>query len=269
MLKKIFLLLLTLCALNCAPHSQTKYNSGALSRVKLVKHLKNSTVALVMETCRIRNSVGECELKLQRIYCSGVWINKSEFLTAHHCVQSYVTRKSTDDEIEKGEDLKLAGKMISFLSKDQVPEGNDTGRVNVQFPKKGTIVSFSSHDDLALVRVDSQYYTDSFVKVSKEKIKVGQEIHVVGHTVGIPFTYSYGHVSGIREHDRTTLSMSNRLVIQVTAPIYFGNSGGGLYTRSGELIGIASYMNIRAPMHLGFFAHRDAIQCFLAKCKKK
>ena len=269
MLKKLFLFLFALFALNCSTHSQPKYNPGAFNRVKLVKHLKNSTVALVSEMCQKRNGAGECELKKQRIYCSGVWINKGEFLTAHHCIQSYITGRSTDDEIEKGEDLRLSGRIISFLSKDQVPEGNDTGRINIQFPKKGKVISFSVHDDLALVRVDSQYYTDSFVRVSREKIKVGQEIHVVGHTVGIPFTYSHGHISGIREHDRTDLSMSNRLVIQVTAPIYFGNSGGGLYTRSGELIGIASYMNIRAPMHLGFFAHRDALQCFLEKCKKK
>jgi hypothetical protein len=268
MFKKI-LFILMLCIISCTPHSQKEYDLKILSRVKLAEHLKKSTVALVTEYCRRRNSIGECELKMQRIYCSGVWINKSEFLTAHHCVQSYITRKSTDEEIEKGEDLKLAGKTIAFLSKDQVPEGNDTGRINVQFPKKGTIVSFSGHDDLALVRVSSQYYTDSFVRVSEEKIRVGQEIHVVGHTVGIPFTYSYGHISGIRQHDRTTVNMSNRLVIQVTAPIYFGNSGGGLYTTSGELIGIASYMNIRAPMHLGFFAHRDAVQCFLENCKKK
>jgi S1-C subfamily serine protease len=51
-------------------------------------------------------------------------------------------------------------------------------------------------------------------------------------------------------------------IIQISAPVWLGNSGGGAFDEDGRLIGICSWISKNGPQ-LTFFVHRDAINKFI------
>lgn len=60
----------------------------------------------------------------------------------------------------------------------------------------------------------------------------GEKIYVIGSPKGLPATISDGIISGVRNFDELNL-------IQITAPISSGSSGGPVVNSSGELVGVA------------------------------
>ena len=67
------------------------------------------------------------------------------------------------------------------------------------------------------------------VKVSMEKTNIGEKVFAIGNPKGLTQTLSEGIVSGYREN-----------LIQTTAEITNGSSGGPLFNKHGEVIGITS-----------------------------
>ncbi len=65
-------------------------------------------------------------------------------------------------------------------------------------------------------------------------VAVGETVYTIGNPVGLRNTLSEGLVSGIRKR-------SSVLVIQTTAPIAPGSSGGGLFDADGRLLGITTF----------------------------
>jgi len=89
--------------------------------------------------------------------------------------------------------------------------------------------------DLLVLKLKGNHY--KAVKIADlSTIKVGQKIYTVGSPRGLSNTISEGIISGIRYDEDL-----DRNLIQFTAPITHGSSGGALLTESGELIGITSY----------------------------
>jgi S1-C subfamily serine protease len=64
------------------------------------------------------------------------------------------------------------------------------------------------------------------------KVAVGDEIYVIGNPQGLEGTFSQGIVSSIRKIGTDTL-------LQITAPISPGSSGGPVLDSKGEVIGVA------------------------------
>lgn len=65
-------------------------------------------------------------------------------------------------------------------------------------------------------------------------LKVGQKVFAIGSPQGLDLTLSDGLVSALR----TTNDVN---VIQTSAPVSQGSSGGGLFTETGELVGIVTF----------------------------
>ncbi len=81
-------------------------------------------------------------------------------------------------------------------------------------------------------------------------LKVGQDVFAIGSPLGYEYTISQGIIAGIRENEKvsftdpvTYLPIEKQFekVIQITAAISPGNSGGALFNRRGEVIGITTY----------------------------
>lgn len=86
-----------------------------------------------------------------------------------------------------------------------------------------------------------------------DEVKAGQEVFAIGSPLGYEYTISSGIVAAIRQNERvsftdpiTYLTKEKVFdkVIQITAAISPGNSGGALFNTKGEVIGITTYTYI-------------------------
>jgi S1-C subfamily serine protease len=68
-----------------------------------------------------------------------------------------------------------------------------------------------------------------------DTLMVGEEVYTIGSPSGLESTLGQGIISGLRQLDLQRL-------IQTTAPISPGSSGGGLFDQSGNVVGITTFM---------------------------
>jgi len=72
-------------------------------------------------------------------------------------------------------------------------------------------------------------------------VRVGDRAYTLGNPRGLQFTFAEGIVSGVRPESTLThedSSVVHANLVQTTAPILHGSSGGGLFDEDGNLIGI-------------------------------
>lgn len=101
----------------------------------------------------------------------------------------------------------------------------------------GTVVETDPAHDLALIEIRPPARLRPVRLGSSDRLQVGQEVVAIGNPLGLESTVSSGIVSQIREIE--DVSIRGRL-IQTTAPISPGSSGGGLFDRSGRVVGITT-----------------------------
>ena len=110
-------------------------------------------------------------------------------------------------------------------------------------------------NDFALIKIrDAGGKKFPIVKLgSSDDVKAGQEIFAIGSPLGFEYTISSGIVAAVRENEKVNfqdpLTYENKektfeKVIQITAAISPGNSGGALFNNRGEVIGVTSYTYI-------------------------
>lgn len=221
--------------------------SGAKApqRPTMAEKLQSKTVALVAEY--------DDHLRPQ---CTGVWIDKDKILTAEHCIEPDVPEEFED--LLKALDLK--GTKVLYLVQ------NDVGDLETKIPpnkqRTSTVLAYDRKVDLAVLEVDRNTAPQEhgIARISMSGIHVGDEINVVGHPVGLWWTYVPGRIAGDRNMHGANHEMMH--VLQISSPVWFGNSGGGAFDWHGDLVGIASFISRRGPL-LSFFVHRDVILEFL------
>ncbi|MCY6485779.1 trypsin-like peptidase domain-containing protein [Clostridium aestuarii] len=92
------------------------------------------------------------------------------------------------------------------------------------------IIKYHTDYDLALIKVDQKTKP---IKLSKKDLMRGQKIIAIGSPLGLFNTISEGIVSGFRKFDYIEM-------VQITAPISPGSSGGALIDMYGRLVGITT-----------------------------
>jgi hypothetical protein len=98
-----------------------------------------------------------------------------------------------------------------------------------KFAIQGTI-AIDRHTDLALLKIGNSGPALNLGPDAKPV--VGDKVYVVGNPLGLEGTFSEGIVSGIR-------SIHSDSILQMTAPISPGSSGGPVMNDSGTVIGVA------------------------------
>jgi hypothetical protein len=104
--------------------------------------------------------------------------------------------------------------------------------------------------DLCTLRIPGLAATAVNVHSAKE-LRTGQKVFAIGAPQGLELTISDGIVSSLREIPGGT-------VIQTTAPISPGSSGGGLFDTSARLVGIMTFQH-RLGQNLNFAVPADWI----------
>jgi S1-C subfamily serine protease len=108
----------------------------------------------------------------------------------------------------------------------------------------GTIKKFDPLHDVALLTSNFSCMTP--IKISSNLPKIGDDIMVAGSPQGLEGTISKGIISSIRKFDPYDYEL-----IQISAPISEGSSGGPVVNSSGELIGI-SVSGMKEGQNLNF-----------------
>jgi S1-C subfamily serine protease len=109
---------------------------------------------------------------------------------------------------------------------------------------RATILGYSDVSDVAVLKLDISPNIDPPKIADSSKIQIGQTVLVIGSPgdteapLGLKDTLTSGIISQVNRYivveDRATPNL-----IQVDAPVNFGNSGGPLFDISGEVVGIA------------------------------
>jgi hypothetical protein len=101
-----------------------------------------------------------------------------------------------------------------------------------RYPVK-RIVAENREADLVLITADIPARDIIPVEVTGKLPEVGEKIYAIGHPMGLEKTVSEGIVSAIRKLPK----MGD--IIQISAPISPGSSGGPVFNSSGRVIGVA------------------------------
>jgi S1-C subfamily serine protease len=113
--------------------------------------------------------------------------------------------------------------------------GNYTARLNDNTEAPVTIISTSQKYDLALIQVLATQKSPSLPLRPAETLFPGEQVFAVGASAGLQATITDGVFTGFRK-----IPAMSQEVIQFSAPVNPGNSGGPLIDGNGQVVGVVS-----------------------------
>jgi hypothetical protein len=124
------------------------------------------------------------------------------------------------------------------------------------------VLGFDLERDLALLALDLQQPMPYLTIGDSTKVEPGDPVVVIGNPLGIfDYTVSDGLLSGVRNFSPEVK------LLQISAPISQGSSGGPLFNSSGEVIGIATAI-FTEGQNLNFAMPSEYLQPILSKGKQ-
>lgn len=118
------------------------------------------------------------------------------------------------------------------------------------------ITAVDPERDLVVLKV-SRARAGALALGNSESVQVGETVYAVGNPQGLEGTFSQGIVSSIRE-------VGTDKILQITAPISPGSSGGPVLNGKGEVIGV-SVATFRSGQNLNFAIPSNYLKTLLAK----
>ena len=122
-----------------------------------------------------------------------------------------------------------------------------------------SVIHKSPQKDLAVIQIEKA--TTPVILGDDDLLTIGKRILAIGNPEGLEGTVSEGIVSGFRKMDDYRL-------IQITAPISPGSSGGPVITENGKIIGIAT-ASIISGQNLNFAVPVNELKKLLKGKKDK
>jgi S1-C subfamily serine protease len=142
---------------------------------------------------------------------------------------------------------------VEFLGTDQVP---------------ARVIASEPRADVSLLQA-SVVPRDAVVAklTDSDPVRVGDEVFIVGAPYGLSHSLSAGIISARWEADSVTRDFPLAEFFQTDAVINTGNSGGPMFTRTGELIGIVSHNISKSggSEGLGFVVTANTVQKLLVE----
>jgi serine protease Do len=99
----------------------------------------------------------------------------------------------------------------------------------------GRILATDARIDLALVKIDTDHPLTVVHWGDSDKVQIGDPVFAIGNALGIGLSVTSGIVSAL---NRNIMDTPFDDFIQTDAAINHGNSGGPLFNRQGEVIGV-------------------------------
>jgi len=114
-----------------------------------------------------------------------------------------------------------------------------------------TLIHFDMDHDLCQLKADGLKAPPVLVRTSST-LAVGERVYAIGAPKGLELTFSEGVISGLREYEQARL-------VQTSAAISPGSSGGGLFDAQGRLVGITT-MFLKEGQNLNFALPGELVQ---------
>lgn len=95
------------------------------------------------------------------------------------------------------------------------------------------ILAFDEKRDLAIIKVDGKVALPTLPLGDSDNVAPGDSVVAIGNPQRLDFTVSDGLISSIREFEGDR-------ILQISAPISQGSSGGPLFNSFGQVIGVAT-----------------------------
>lgn len=115
--------------------------------------------------------------------------------------------------------------------------------------------SIDKQNDLAILSVPT--ISGKSLSLVSNNPEIGEKIYAIGNPKGLSGTISEGIVSGIR-------NLENKELIQITAPISPGSSGGPVINNAGQVIGVA-VGTLTSGQNLNFAIPSSILKSLIAK----
>ncbi len=105
------------------------------------------------------------------------------------------------------------------------------------------VLSSEPAADVALIQLDRMPEEAKVASIGdSDRVRVGEQIFVVGAPFGIEHSLTVGHISARRIEENAFGMFASAELFQTDAAINTGNSGGPMFNQNGEVIGIVSYI---------------------------
>jgi hypothetical protein len=128
---------------------------------------------------------------------------------------------------------------------------------NRPFVIDGSVATDEAHD-LAIIQVTGTEGPSLLIS-SESNIQIGDQIYVAGNPEGLEGTFSQGIISAIRQ-------LPTGPIIQITAPISPGSSGGPVLNQQGQVIGVA-FATLRDGQNLNFALPSSHVRDLMQKAQ--
>lgn len=144
-------------------------------------------------------------------------------------------------------------------------DGQELKRADV---RRARVIKIDEIADLAVLQLSEPLPGDirPLQLASQSSLKVGADVHAIGHPTGETWSYTKGLISQIRRnYEWQADSRGGRhkaTVIQTQTPISPGNSGGPLLDDSGRIVGVNSFKDPRGE-NVSFAVSAEEVQRFL------
>src|SRR5262249_30222209 len=122
-----------------------------------------------------------------------------------------------------------------------------------------TVVAFDSDRDLAAMKLPGA--RKGLQLADSDTVRVGEPVVVISNPQGLEHSISNGLVSGIRTEEKLPK------VLQISAPISHGSSGGPVFNQKGEVIGVVSFY-LEGGQNLNFAIPSNYVKEMLRRSNK-
>jgi len=139
-------------------------------------------------------------------------------------------------------------------------------------PVKARVIASEPRADISIIQVSVVPPNAPVAKLTdSDPVRVGDAVFIVGAPYGLSHSLSQGIISARWEPDTVTKDFPLAEFFQTDAVINTGNSGGPMFTRAGDLIGIVSHNITKSggSEGLGFVVTSNTVRKLLVERNRR
>jgi len=230
------------------PRGPTRFYYSYKNQVEMLLNVQKENIYIEPASSFARTSLRD-ELSLEAIYSSDTTFTIPEIAKKYGL--SIVLIKSIDkngDNLAQGSGFVITknGAIITNYHVLEKAYNVSIGFTNGEVFNNVSLIAGYASQDIAILYLEGTAARFSPVILgNSDNLTAGERVLTIGNPYGLENTLSDGIISGLRD-------ISGFKLLQITAPISPGSSGGPLFNMKGEVIGITTISSQWGAQNLNF-----------------